>query len=90
MKIENVTLATSDMTIEEIDTLIKKLKQIRTRRGDARNYYNQFTAMVNNMREEGYCFCDTYTGEVLNPEHFVVYDNQEDGVQYGTARWEID
>ena len=66
---------TSDLSIEEVDALIKELKQARARKGEARARHQNLCAMVENMREENMTFCSRYTGEILNPQDWVVYDS---------------
>lgn len=83
MKIGPATIDTNSMTLEEVDTLIKELRRIRERRNNAHSRMNQFSSMLEAMKDEGLSFCDKYTGEVLDASHFVVYDNKEDCVLEG-------
>ena len=71
----NLVMDTSDLSFEELDTLIHQLKKARERKGEARARYQNFSAMIENMKEENLVFCSRYTGEVLNPNDWVVYDN---------------
>lgn len=66
---------TSDLTIEEIDSLIKELRKTRERKGEARTRHQNFCAMVENMKEDRFVFCSKHTGEILNPNDWVVYDD---------------
>ncbi len=75
MKMKNLILDTSDLTFEELDDLIQRLRSARARKGEARSRYQNFSAMIENMKEENFVFCSKYTGEVLNPNDWVVYDN---------------
>jgi len=75
MELKNVIVDTRDMSFEEIDALIRNLKAIRSRKGEARSRHQNLCAMVENMREDDFVFCSKYTGEVLNPNDWVVYDN---------------
>ena len=75
MKMRNLVMDTSDLSFEELDTLIHQLKKARERKGEARARYQNFSAMIENMKEDNLVFCSRYTGEILNPNDWVVYDN---------------
>jgi hypothetical protein len=75
MKMRNLIMDTSDLSFEELDTLIQQLRKARERKGEARARYQNFSAMIENMREENLVFCSKHTGEILNPNDWVVYDN---------------
>ena len=74
-KIRNLILDTSDLSFEELNILIHQLKDARERMGEARARYQNFSAMIKNMKEEDLVFCSKHTGEILNPNDWVVYDN---------------
>ena len=75
MKMRNLVMDTSDLSFEELDALIRQLKKARERKGEARARYQNFSAMIENMRDEDLVFCSKHTGEILNPNDWVVYDN---------------
>lgn len=75
MKMRNLVMDTSDLTLEEVDGLIQELRAVRARKGEARARHQNFCAMVETMKEDDFVFCSKYTGEVLNPNDWVVYDN---------------
>ena len=75
MKMRNLVMDTSDLSLEELDGLIRELKKARERKGEARAFHQNFSARIENMKEENFVFCNKYTGEVLNPNDWVVYDN---------------
>ena len=75
MKMRNLIMDTSDLSCEELNTLIRQLKEARERKSDARMYHQNFSAMIENMREKNFVFCSKYTGEILNPKDWEVYDN---------------
>lgn len=77
MKIGPATIDTNSMTFEEVDTMIRELKKIRERRNNARAWMNRFSSILAEMKEEGFSFCDKYTGEVLDASHFDIYDDKE-------------
>lgn len=75
MKIRNFIVDTSDMNIEELDSLLHELKNARARKGEARARYQNFSEMIQNMRGDNLTFCSRQTGEILNPKDWVVYDS---------------
>jgi len=75
MKMRNMIMDTSDLSFEELDALIQQLRKARERKGEARARYQNFSTMIENMKEDNLVFCSRHTGEVLNPNDWVVYDN---------------
>lgn len=75
MKMKNLVMDTSDLSIEELDALIYQLKKARERKGEARARHQNFSTMIENMKEENLVFCSKHTGEILNPNDWVVYDS---------------
>lgn len=75
MKMRNLVMDTNDLSFEELDTLISQLKKARERKGEARTRYRNFSTMIENMTEENLVFCNKHTGEILNLNDWVVYDN---------------
>ena len=79
MKMRNLVMDTSDLSFEELDALIQQLRKARERKGEARTRYKNFSAMIENMKEDNLVFCSKYTGEILNPNDWIVYDNLTHG-----------
>ncbi len=75
MKVRNLIMDTSDLSIEEMDTLIKELKRACARKVKAQERHEDLCSLVGTMREENMVFCSKHTGEILNPNDWVVYDN---------------
>lgn len=75
MKMRNLVMDTNDLSFEELDALIRQLKTARERKGEARARYQNFSAMIEHMKEDNLVFCSKHTGEILNPNDWVVYDN---------------
>ena len=80
MKMRNLIMDTNDLTLEEVDGLIQELRKVRARKGEARARHQNLCAMVENMKDDNFVFCSKYTGEVLNPNDWVVYDNLDHSV----------
>ena len=75
MKMRNLVMDTSDLSFEELDALIRQLKKARERKSEARARYQNFSEMIQHMKEDNLVFCSRHTGEILNPNDWVVYDN---------------
>jgi len=74
MEIKNVIINTRDMSIEEMDALIRNLKRLSNRKREARARNVDLRAMVTNMKDDNFVFCNRHTGEIFNPDDWVVYD----------------
>ena len=74
MRIGSVIIDTDNMRVEEVDVLIKELKQIRERKGTARGYKHRLGAMLESMSDDDFVFCNRHTGEVLIANDWVVFD----------------
>lgn len=75
MKMRNLVVDTSDMTFEELDSLVQQLRSARARKGEARSRHQNLCSLIENAKEDNLVFCSRYTGEILNPSDWVVYDN---------------
>jgi len=75
MKMKNLILDTSDLTFEELDDLIQRLRTARARKGEARARHQNLCSLIENAKDDNLVFCSRHTGEVLNPNDWVVYDN---------------
>jgi hypothetical protein len=74
MEMKHVVLDTDHMTYEEVDALVQKLRKVRERKGEMRSRIQNFNAMIHNMKDDNLTFISKYTGEVLNPDDWTVYD----------------
>ena len=74
MKIKNVTIDTTNMTVEEVDALIQDLRAVRARKSQLRANFQNLCAMISNMREDDLVFCSRDTGEIFNPKDWIAYD----------------
>ena len=83
MWIGNKNIDTNQLSYEEINSAINELKQVRSRMGEARARKENLCAMIENMKEEGMTFCSMRTGEVFNPNDWLVYDEQSGATYEG-------
>ena len=75
MKIKNVVIDTTEMSYEDVDNLVQKLRKVRDRKAELRNRLEHFRAMITNMRDnEGMALVSKCTGEVLNPDDWELFD----------------
>lgn len=77
MRIGNVILDTDNMTYEEVDILVKELRDIRKRKGEARDCKWRMKNAVEKSQEEGFRYINRYTGEIFNPNDWWVYDEEQ-------------
>lgn len=76
MRIGGVVFDTDNMTLKDVDTLIKELRAVRLRKARAHDCRTMLRNAVSFAKEEGMTLCSRMTGEVLNPDDWYVYDEQ--------------
>ena len=76
MRIGGVVFNTDDMTLKDVDILIKELRAVRARKATANDCKTMLRNTVSFAKNEGMTLCSRTTGEVLNPDDWVVYDEQ--------------
>ena len=74
MKLGHIELNTDDMTYDEVNDLVQELRAIRTRKAELHGRVNTLQSMAFNMREEQMAWVNKHTGEVFNPDDWVLYD----------------
>ena len=74
MEMKHMELNTDGMTCAEVDSLIQKLRAVRTRKQELHNRISNMQAMVSNMKEAQMAWVNRYTGEVFDPEDWALYD----------------
>lgn len=75
VKIGNVTVDLNKMPFGEINDLIQQLREVRARKEKSKRIVDNFRAMIENIRAEGFDFLCDDTGEVLDPKYWVLYDS---------------
>ena len=73
----------NEMSVEELDAIIKNAKRIRSRKVGAREAFCGLESLLDGAKDRGYTFCSKYTGEVLKATDWIVYDEEEKCVQEG-------
>lgn len=74
MRIGRVILDTDTMTLEELDTLIHELKDIRKRKQEAQSFLDRFAALIEEAEEQNFNFTDKDFGHILEKGDYVLYD----------------
>ena len=75
VKIGNVTVDLDKMSFGEVNDLVQQLRKVRARKEKSKNIVDNFHAMIENIRAEGFDFMCRDTGEVLDPKYWVLYDS---------------
>ena len=75
VKIGNVTVDLDKMSFGEVDNLVQQLRKVRVRKEKSKRIVDNFRAMIENIRAEGFDFLCDDTGEVLDPKYWVLYDS---------------
>jgi len=83
MWIGKANIDTRQLTFDEVNSAIQELRNIRARMGEARARKENLVAMQDNMKEEGMTLCNKHTGEVFNPDDWLIYDEQNGATYEG-------
>ena len=76
MRIGKTMLDLESLTEDDLSEVIKEAKRLRSRKADARNLREGFSAMLEGAKERNFAICNKYTGEVLKVDDWVIYDNE--------------
>lgn len=76
MRIGKKMIDLESLTVEDLDQVIKEAKRLRIRKVDAKNFHRGIVSILTNAKEANMDICNKYTGEVLNADDWVVYDNE--------------
>ena len=76
MWIKNKFIDLNELTLDEVNKALGELKAARSRMSEARARKDNLRSMVENMKEDGLTFCSMCTGEVFNPEDWLIYDER--------------
>lgn len=76
MELKHIELNTDDMTFDEVNDLIQTLRRVRERKSQLQSRVHSLHEMCTNMKFDGMSFVSRYTGEVLNPDDWALYDDE--------------
>jgi hypothetical protein len=67
---------TDNMSIEDMDIIIKELRSIRARKVKAEELVRRMNELIADAKAEGFTFIDKDFGNVLMGTDFTVFDEQ--------------
>ena len=76
MELKHMKLDTENMSYKEVDNLIQELRLIRTRKKELHDRFDHLHCMVSNMKDEEMVWVSKYTGEILNPDDWALFDER--------------
>lgn len=76
MRIGRVMIDTDNMSIEELTTIIKELRDIRKRKEQAHALQMKMNDLILEAKEQGFTFIDNACGFVREVDDFTLYDER--------------
>lgn len=76
MRIGRTIIDTDNMSVEDMDVIIKELRAIRARKLKADELNNRMNELLAEAKENNFIFINDYTGQVLPQEYVKVIDEQ--------------
>ena len=76
MRIGRVIIDTDNMSIQDMDVIIKELRGIRARKLKAEELKNQMLELIADAKENGFTFIDKDFGQVWTGNDVELYDEQ--------------
>lgn len=76
MRIGRVIIDTDNMSVQDMDVIIKELRGIRARKLKAEELKNQMLELIADAKENGFTFIDKDFGQVWTGNDVELYDEQ--------------
>ena len=76
MRIGRIIIDTDNMSIEEMDAIIREMRKIRARKLKAEELNSCMNDLLAEAKENNFIFVNEYTGQVLPQEYIKVIDEQ--------------
>ena len=76
MRIGRAIIDTDNMSIEDIEVVIKELRAIRARKLKAEELMNRMLELIADAKENGFAFIDKDFGYVVGNTDLTLYDEQ--------------
>lgn len=76
MRIGRAIIDTDNMSIEDIEIIIKELRTIRARKLKAEELMNRMLELIADAKENGFTFIDKDFGYVVGNTDLTLYDEQ--------------
>lgn len=83
MRIGKTILNLEDLSEKDLTEVITEARRLRSRKADARNLREGFTAIIDGAKENNFTLCNKYTGEVLKADDWIVYDEEDQCLHEG-------
>lgn len=76
MRIGRIMIDTDNMSIEDMDTIIKEMRAIRARKLKAEELKTRMIELIEEAKDNGFTFIDKDFGQVLTGNDFELYDER--------------
>lgn len=76
MRIGRIVIDTDNMSIEDMETVIRELRAIRARKLKAEELKTRMLELIADAKENGFTFIDKDFGQVWTGNDFALYDEQ--------------
>lgn len=76
MRIGRTVIDTDNMSIQDMDVIIKELRSIRARKLKAEELKNRMLELIADAKENGFTFIDKDFGQVWTGNDVELYDEQ--------------
>lgn len=76
MRIGSTVLDLEILSEEDLSLVIREAQNIRTRKNQANAIKSNLDALGKTCAENSFDICNKYTGEVFDPNDWLIYDNE--------------
>ena len=76
MRIGRIIIDTDNLNVEDIDTIIRELRAIRTRKLKVEELKNRMVELIADAKENGFTFVDKDFGQVWTGNDVELYDER--------------
>ena len=76
MRIGRTIIDIESLSIEDLHTIEREIRELRHRREKAENYKERIAEVLRDAQADGFDFIDKDYGNVIRPEDITVYDNK--------------
>ena len=76
MRIGRIIIDTDNMSIEDMDTIIREMRAIRARKLKAEELKNRMLELIADAKENGFTFIDKDFGQVWTGNDVELYDEK--------------
>lgn len=76
MRIGRTIIDIESLSIEDLHTIEREIRELRRRREKAENYKERIAEVLRDAQADGFDFIDKDYGNVIRPEDITIYDNK--------------